>query len=202
MKRPRGSGSLYKLAGSQNWFLKFHRNGAPVRESSGTSDKRKAERILQKRIGEVANGNFIEPSDRKLLVDDLYAALLADYQANELASLEGAMQRWQRPAKDGGPLPQAGRLKASFGGLRALAVTTDRLNRYVAQCREQGLANGTINRDLSALRRAFNLAERAGKILRVPHFPGSRNPPRVPVLSGNPNIPNSPPMPRNYGSVR
>jgi integrase len=37
--------------------------------------------------------------------------------------------------------------------------------------REQELANATINRDLSALRRAFNLAERAGKIQRVPHFP-------------------------------
>jgi site-specific recombinase XerD len=38
------------------------------------------------------------------------------------------------------------------------------LNRYVASCREQGLSNGTINRDLAALRRAFNLALMAGKL--------------------------------------
>ena len=58
-----------------------------------------------------------------------------------------------------------------FGGVRALAVTTDRLNKYVAWCREQGLSNATINRDMSALRRAFKLAYRAGKIQRCPNFP-------------------------------
>ena len=45
------------------------------------------------------------------------------------------------------------------------------LNRYVASCREQGLSNGTINRDLAALRRAFNLALMAGKLQKVPCFP-------------------------------
>lgn len=52
-----------------------------------------------------------------------------------------------------------------------MAVTTDRLNKYVAWCREQGLSNATINRDMSALRRAFKLAYRAGKIQRCPNFP-------------------------------
>lgn len=41
----------------------------------------------------------------------------------------------------------------------------------MAWCREQQLSNGTINRDLAALRRAFNLAFKAGKIQRVPNFP-------------------------------
>jgi integrase len=45
------------------------------------------------------------------------------------------------------------------------------LNRYVASCREEGLSNATINRDLAALRRAFNLALRAGKLQKVPCFP-------------------------------
>jgi integrase len=45
------------------------------------------------------------------------------------------------------------------------------LNKYVAWCREQGLSNATVNRDLSALRRAFNLARKAGKIQKVPSFP-------------------------------
>ncbi len=50
-------------------------------------------------------------------------------------------------------------------------MTTDKLNKYVAWCREQGLSNGTINRDLSALRRAFKLAYRAGKLQKCPIFP-------------------------------
>jgi integrase len=40
-------------------------------------------------------------------------------------------------------------------------------------CREQGMANGTVNRDLAALRRAFTLGLKANppKLQRVPTFP-------------------------------
>jgi len=125
----------------------------------------------QQRIGEIATGTYIEPTNRKITVDELYSALLDDYKNNELASYEGAQQRWQRTAKDGEPMPEAGRLKKHFSGIRALAVTTDMLNKYVATCREQGLSNATCNRDLAALRRAFKLAYRAGKIQKCPNFP-------------------------------
>src|SRR5262249_3176106 len=155
-KRPRGTGSILQLKDSRNWWLKYYRNGVAVRESSETDSKREAEKLLQQRLGEVANGTFIKPADRKVTVDALYSDLLNNYRTNELASLEGAEQRWQRPAKEGEPMPKAGRLKKRFGGIRALAVTTDRLSKYVAWCREQGLSNATINRDLAALRRAFN----------------------------------------------
>ena len=171
MKCPRGTGSLFQYKGCGIWYLKFYRNGKPVRESSGTDQLKKAEKVLQRRLAEVATDTFVEPADRKLTVDSLYSALLDDYKNNELASLEGAEQRWQRPAKEGEELPPAGRLKQFFGGIRAIAVTTDMLNRYVASCRENGLSNATINRDLAALRRAFNLAFRAGKIQKVPCFP-------------------------------
>jgi integrase len=163
MKRPRGTGSLYKSKGCGIWYLKYYRNGKPVRESSGTDQIKKAEKILQRRLAEVATGNFVEVADRRLTVDELYQALLADYKNNNMGSLVRASQRWQDGPK--------GRLKKFFGGIRALAVTSDMLNHFVDSCREQGLANGTINRDLSALRRAFNLAKIAGRIQKVPFFP-------------------------------
>jgi integrase len=97
--------------------------------------------------------------------------LLDDYRNNELASLEGAEQRWQRAVEEDEELPPPGRLKQHFSGMRALAVTTDTLNKCVAWCREQGLSNATINRDLAALRRAFRLGLRAGKLQRIPNFP-------------------------------
>lgn len=171
MKRPRGTGSLFQYKGCGIWYMKFYRNGKPVRESSGTDKLKKAEKILQQKLAEVATNTFVEPADRKLTVDALYSALLDDYKNNSMASLIGAQQRWQWPAKEGEELPPPGRLKTFFSGIRALAVTTDMLNRYVALCREQGLSNGTINRDLAALRRAFNLAYKAGKIQKVPCFP-------------------------------
>jgi hypothetical protein len=170
MKRPRGPGSIFQCKGSRNWFLKYYRDGKPVRESSHSDKKKVAEKMLAKRLAEISTDTYIEPSDRKVTVDELYAALLAAYKNNEMASHEGAQQRWQAPAKKGQE-PPPGRLKEYFGGIRALAVTTDKLNKYIAWCREKQLSNGTINRELAALRRAFNLALRAGKLQKVPFFP-------------------------------
>jgi integrase len=151
--------------------LKYHRNGAPVYESTGTTDKRQAEKLLQRRLGELAVGTFIEPSDRKITVDELYEGYLDNYRINQKASLQGAEQRWQRQPKEGQPMPPAGRLKKYFGGMLALAVTTDILNKYILYCRDLGKSNATINRDFAALKRAFNLGKKASKIHVVPEFP-------------------------------
>lgn len=167
-KRPRGTGSIFQMKGSAVYWIKYYRNGKAVRESSGSDKPKAAERLLQKRIGEVAANIWVSPLDKRLTVDDLYSALLDDYRANNLASLEGTLQRWTAKI-DGKEVP--GRLNKFFTGIRAIAVTTDILNRYVTQCRESGLSNATINRDLAALRRAFNLALRAGKIQAIPFFP-------------------------------
>jgi integrase len=170
MKRPRGTGSVFQQKGSSVYWIKYYRNGQPFRESSGSEKIKDAEKLLRTRIGEVAVHTWVSPADRRVTVDELYSALLDDYRNNGLASLDGARQRWEREAKEGAK-PEPGRLKKFFGGMRALMVTTDLLNRYVTECREAGLSNATINRDMSALRRAFNLALRADKIQKVPSFP-------------------------------
>jgi hypothetical protein len=144
MGKTRGMGSIYQQKGSTNLWIQFYRNGRVFRESSGSPSKKVAAKLLKQRIGELANGNFIEPIDRRVTVDELYDALLADYRNNELASLENTELRWKK------------RLKLKFSGVRAVNVTTATLDAYVKWCREQGLANATINRDLAALKRAFN----------------------------------------------
>ncbi len=178
MKRPRGTGSVFQYKGCSIWYLKYYRNGVAKRESSHSDKRKVAEKLLARRLAEVSTGTYIESADRKVTVDEMYSALLADYENNQMASLEGARERWQSPAREGEE-PPPGRLKQYFGGLRALAVTTDKLNKYVVWCREKKLSNATVNRDLSALRRAFNLALRAGKLQKVPCFPRLKeSPPR------------------------
>jgi integrase len=170
MKRPRGTGSVFQQKGSAVYWIKYYRGGKPFRESSGSEKIKDAEKLLRTRLGEVEGQTWISPADRRVTVDELYAAMLDDYRNNGLASLEGARQRWEREAR-AGEKPESGRLKKFFGGMRALSVTTDLLNRYISQCREAGLSNATINRDMAALRRAFNLALRADKIQKLPAFP-------------------------------
>jgi len=64
-------------------------------------------------------------------------------------------------------------LSTHFKQLRASAVTTDRVKNYVATRREEGAANGTINRELACLKRMFKLALQSTppKVTRIPHIP-------------------------------
>jgi hypothetical protein len=62
MRRPRGTGRIYRQKDTSLWWIKFYRNGEPFRESTGTSDKRKATRALNLRLAEVTTGNFIGPT--------------------------------------------------------------------------------------------------------------------------------------------
>jgi integrase len=142
-----------------------------VRESTGTDNETKAWKFLQQRQAEVRTGNHIPVADRNITIDELYAALLDEYRANERASLASTEARWNDSP--------TGRLKLKFSGMKAMALTTDKLNQYATWCREQGLENATINRDLAALRRAFKLALKAKKIREIPSFPRFKEaPPR------------------------
>lgn len=51
------------------------------------------------------------------------------------------------------------------------SLTTADVRAYVTQRRADGAANGTITRELSALKRMFTLACQAGKLLVSPHIP-------------------------------
>jgi integrase len=62
-------------------------------------------------------------------------------------------------------------LMAYFGDLKAHSVGTDRVRAYTAKKIEEGVANATINRELAALKRMFNLGIQAEKIHRKPYIP-------------------------------
>jgi integrase len=158
-RRQYHTGALYQRPGSQIWWIKYHRNGKPFRESTKQTIEGKAARMLQSRLDEITKETFIEPKNRKLTVSDFYDSLLTNYRINGKASLKGAEQRWAK------------RLQAHFGHVRASYVSSTMLDRYVEWCLAQGLSNATINRDLSALRRAFYLAVKAKRIQQVPSFP-------------------------------
>jgi hypothetical protein len=60
--KPRGSGSVYRRGGV--WWIKFYdRTGRARRESSGSEVKSDAEKVLRKRLGEVASGKRLIGTD-------------------------------------------------------------------------------------------------------------------------------------------
>jgi integrase len=58
-----------------------------------------------------------------------------------------------------------------FGGRRASNVTTADIQEFVAKRQSAEAHNATINRELAALKRAYALAVRAGKLLNRPYIP-------------------------------
>jgi hypothetical protein len=68
MKRPRGTGSIFQFNSKGNWWVKYHRNGKPVRENSHSTKIKDAERLLTKRMGEVEAGVWIAPKTRRIRI--------------------------------------------------------------------------------------------------------------------------------------
>lgn len=159
-KRQRGTGGIYKQAGSDIWWLRYYRQGRQVRVSSGTTDEARARRELNQRVGQVVSGTHPDPSAERVLIDELAESFLRDYRINGYQSLEDAEARWRL------------HLAPAFAGMRAQYLTSKHLAEYIDQRQQQGASNATINRELAALKRMFRLGEQSTprKVLHVPHF--------------------------------
>jgi integrase len=161
MPRPRGTGSLYQRNGSEIWWIKYHRNGKPFRESTQTTDKRRATRILAQRLAEINTGTFVGPRSERITVAELAEDFLRDYRINGRKSIDDIDARWRLHI---GPF---------FEQLRAVQVTSELVAKYVDMRQSEGAQNATINREMAALKRMFRLGMYATppKVLHLPKFP-------------------------------
>jgi len=144
---------------SDVWWIKYYREGKPHRESSESTKEGDARHILKLREGDVANGKPIAPRMGRVKIDELLTDLETEYRTNQRDTaddLEGRIRL---------------HIKPFFGGKRAAAITTADVLRFIDQRQNAKASNGEINRELSAIKRAFNLAVQGGKLLHKPHIP-------------------------------
>ena len=160
-----GHPGLYRQYDGGMIWLKYYRNGRCFRESSGTTEVAKAQRLLNRRKGELEAGTFVEPNARRVKVDELVADLLAWYRntAHKAEFADASEQRWND------------HLAQFFSGMRAEQVTTGTIRRYRERRAEEKKPRPsptTVNRELQVLRKAFRLAAKANppKVRFVPPF--------------------------------
>jgi integrase len=128
------------------WTMVFTVRGTERRESTGTTDYKTARAILAKRVGELAAGTYLAPDRGTVTVNDLITRLLDYYDVKGHRSRPSATS-------------QAKAVREALGSCRALDLTTGEVLKVIKGWQAHPTANGTINRRLALLRRAYSLGK-------------------------------------------
>src|SRR5262245_5439950 len=145
-------GSIYKqrwkdkngiVHESNVWWIKFYRDGKAMRESSESDKISVARDLLKDREGSIVKGMPVSPKANRVRFDELAADMVNDYKVNKRRSLKVLEMRLKKHV-----LP-------FFSSRRTSSITTADVNRFVLQRQQARATNGEINRELTAIKRAF-----------------------------------------------
>lgn len=152
----RGSGRIFKRGGI--WWVAYYINGTERRESSKSANEPDAKRLLKNRMKQIHGGRYTGPEEERLTVSNLLDSL-EKHLENKGAKALKQLQSHLKP------------VRRFFALDRALAVTPDRVQKYIDERRSDEKAPATVNREVEGLKQAFNIAVKHGRLSRAPYFP-------------------------------
>jgi integrase len=171
----------------QIWWIRYYRNGKRHEESSGSTKEGDAKSLLRLREGDIERGVAVTPKVGRIRFDEAVKDVLNDYRTNRKRSLDDVERRIEK------------HLTPFFGNRRMASITTADIRDYIAARQKATtvtrkaytftardgtirhvperrqtitrVSNAEINRELTTLKRMFNLALQAAKLLQKPHIP-------------------------------
>jgi integrase len=129
-------------------------------ETTKSTDRNEAEKQLRKRLSAKDAGVSPDAAVGKLTLKEATEDLFNDYKVNGRRSLPDVRRKVELHL-----LPYFGERR------RMMSITTADIRRFTVARQDAGASNAEINRELAALRRAFRLALRAGRLVQCPHVP-------------------------------
>lgn len=145
-RKPKKVGSIYQRGNI--WWIKYYVKGRPVYESSHSVRDDDADRLLRKRLGDIATGTFRGIAPDRTTLDKLFDLVVADYKETGKRSLDDVLSRLTC------------HLRPKLGSIRAADFGTSAQSRYKATRLREKAKPATINRELGILKRAFSLGSR------------------------------------------
>jgi len=134
---------IYKRKASPLWYYTISINGNRVRRSTGTTDQKLAEAFVARKQVELYEEAHLGKKQKRTL-DVVFGKYLLEH-VSHLKSLETVSYQCEK-------------LLNGLGSNTSLSdVTTESLSRYIAK-RRQEVSNASVNREIAAFRKLYNLA--------------------------------------------
>ncbi len=135
--------AIYQRKEAGVWYADYYADGKRVQESTGTRNKREADKFLALRVSEVQRGVYVKPVHTTL--PELWERYIAYAKTHK--------RSWKRD------IQLYGNLESFLGSAPLAAITPLRVEEF-QQSRIQEVAPATVNRATALLKHMFNMAER------------------------------------------
>jgi integrase len=149
MPRLGSKGSLERRG--ESWRGTWYRCGARFAQNLGPGTEEEARAKLASLIAACEESNAVRQEKATPSLSALLGEVLRHYRRHDRRSLVHVERH-------------VAVLRQAFRGKRADELTRPRILAYVDGRKQEGYANGTINRELAALRLAYSLARKDGRI--------------------------------------